>query len=154
MLARLLRLPVVVVADGGDVGPRTPDALAAEAGADPVVAVSFDTTGGIVGTLSLIVEDRVAARLAARLMGQGAHDATLGPTQLAALAELGNIVASAFLNGAARVVQRSCLPSVPRVGRAPAATLLAALLPDAPCAVATLRVDGQPVRLVFCGGGG
>jgi len=148
-LVRLLRLPVVV----GDVVAQAPAALAAQCGPGAVVAITFDTSGGVVGTLALVIDDGIAARLAARLMGQDAHGGALGPTQLAALAELGNIAASAFLNGAARVVRRACLPSVPRVGHAPAATLLAALLPDAPFAAALLRVDDQPVRLLFCAGG-
>ncbi len=144
-LSRLLRLPVTAEA----FAHLEPAALGAvHAGA--VVVVAFDTSGGVDGTLAVVFDDDVARRFAGRLVGQGAGAmGVLDPAALAALAELGNIAASAFLNGVARLVKRTCLPSVPRVGQAASVTVLAATLPGVGMPVATLQAGGDRFSLAF-----
>jgi chemotaxis protein CheY-P-specific phosphatase CheC len=160
-LQRLLRVPVsadtVVALDTAQ--------LASTHGARAVV-IAFDTSGGVIGTLALVIDDAVAAWLAGRLTGAVTLDGAIGKGSLAALAELGNIVASAFLNGAARVVGRTCLPSVPRVTHASTAEALAqasraialaagatsSSTPAATLRVATLRVQQQWFSVVFSSG--
>jgi chemotaxis protein CheY-P-specific phosphatase CheC len=109
-----------------------------------VVVVSFETSGGVDGTLAVLIDDGAARWLVGRLTGGGPAEGELGEVALAALAELGNIAASAFLNAAALLVRRSCLPSVPRVGTGPEQLGAATR-----SAVATVRAEGHPVRLVF-----
>ncbi|MDP2340733.1 MAG: chemotaxis protein CheC [Deltaproteobacteria bacterium] len=162
-LQRLLRVPVsadtVVALDVAQLasthGPRA-------------VVIAFDTSGGVTGTLALVIDDAVAAWLAGRLTGAVTLDGAIGKGALAALAELGNIVASAFLNGAARVVGRTCLPSVPRLLHAATAEALTAASSSSTSAstsaskgaaaasgstlrVATLRVQQQWFSVVFSG---
>jgi chemotaxis protein CheY-P-specific phosphatase CheC len=122
--------------------PRAADAAGIAAAADAVV-VSFDTSGGVEGTLAVVIDDDVARWLVGRLTGGGPAEGALGEPARAALAELGNIAASAFLNAAARLLRRSCLPSVPRVGLDPSFAALPAPV------VATMRADGRQLRLVF-----
>ncbi len=126
------------------------------------VVIAFQASGGVAGTLVLVVDDAVAGSLAGRLTGppravaagQAGSDDTLGVGGLGALAELGNIVASAFLNGAARVVGRTCLPSVPRLVHDVTADAVASVLPviaagSVAVPVATLRLPEQSFSLVF-----
>lgn len=146
-LQRLLRVPVhadsVVALDtaqlGAAHGPR-------------VVVIVFQASGGITGTLGLVIDDEAAAWLAGHLMGAVTLDGAIGKNALGALAELGNIVASAFLNGAARVVGRTCLPSVPRVIHMSTTDALGAAVPaGTPLRVATLRAQGQWFNVLFTG---
>ena len=144
-LSRLLRRPVGVfgfalddvrgvVADHGKVG----------------VVMAFETTGGCPGHLAFIADEASAARLVASLTGADATD--LNANALMALAEVSNIAASAFLNGAARVVGKTCLPSVPRVSHAPIDQAVRGALPDGAVARASLQVDGtDTVTLAFVG---
>ena len=144
-LQRLLRVPVhadsVIGLDAAQL---------AATHAARVVAIVFDASGGINGTLAVVVDEPVAAWLAGRLTG-AVLDGVVGKGALAALAELGNIAASAFLNGAAAVAGRTCLPSVPRVLHAPTGeAVTAAVHPGASgLRVATLRVQQQWFSLVF-----
>ncbi len=148
-LGRLLRVPVAV--EGAvrvDVAALANDPHFGHQGTH-VVVVAADTTGGVVGTFALIVDDGVAAWLVARLTGEASASATLTPIAFAALAELGNIAASAFLNGCARVVGKTCLPSVPRVSRGRAGDTITGTLPVGVADVVTLRAQQQRVSLVF-----
>jgi chemotaxis protein CheC len=143
-LSRLLRLPITA----GSFASLDPAALAAAHTGD-VVVITFETSGGVDGTLAVVFDDDVARRFAVRLTGGTSDSGAIGPASLAALAELGNIAASAFLNAVARLVKRTCLPSVPRVGHASASTVLAATLPDVVMPVATLSADGARFSLAF-----
>lgn len=143
-LSRLLRVPVTAAA----FSTLDPAALGA-AHAGSVVVITFDTSGGVDGTLAVVFDDDVARRFAVRLTGGAVEVGAIGPAALAALAELGNIAASAFLNGVARLVKRACLPSVPRVGHASASTVLSATLPDVVMPVATLQAGGDRFSLAF-----
>ena len=142
-LGRLLREPVHAEAFATKDAPQL-----TETHGNSVVVVAFAATGGVTGTFAVVMDDAVAGWLAARLTGSAHPKDPLGKGALGALAEFGNIAASAFLNGAARVVGRTCLPSVPRVMHgAAAATIANAIAGTAD--VATLRVQQQPFSLVF-----
>ncbi len=110
------------------------------------VTLAFETGGGAPGHLAFVLDEDVAVRLVAGLTG--AHDAELGTTALMALAEVGNIAASAFLNGVASVVGRACLPSVPRVLHAPVEQSVRAALPPGAVQVATLVIEDNDVVTV------
>ncbi len=134
-LSRLLRKPVGVDTFATD----DVSGVIAEHGKVGVV-MAFDTEGGVPGHLAFIADEAIAARLVASLTG--AEQTDLNAQAMMALAEVGNIAASAFLNGAARVVGKTCLPSVPRVRHAPVEQAVRGALPDKPVTRATLHVDG------------
>lgn len=114
------------------------------------MTLAFETSGGAPGHLAFVLDEAVAVRLVAGLTG--ATDAELGTAALMALAEVGNIAASAFLNGAAAVVGRTCLPSVPRVSHAPVEQSVRAALPPGPVHVAVLGIDGtDAITVAFVG---
>lgn len=140
-LSRLLRRPIAV--DSFDVVDLQ---RLARAHARIGVTLAFETSGGLPGHLAFVLDEAVAVRLVAGLTG--AVDAELGTTALMALAEVGNIAASAFLNGAAAVVGCTCLPSVPRVSHAPIEQGVRASLPPGSVHVASLSIDGADVITV------
>lgn len=78
-----------------------------------VMAVGFRLSGGFEGALLHVLSpgdaDALLARLPERLRAHAREERAQG-----ALAELGNIAASAFLNAVAARVRRACVPSVPR----------------------------------------
>lgn len=144
-LSRLLRVPVLADAftslDARQLGA---------AHGERVVVVALEASGGVNGSFALVINDDVAASLAGRLTGASTLEGAVGKGALAALAELGNIAASAFLNGAARVVGRTCVPSVPRVVHAPASDAIGGVIGgSAVVDVATLRVQQQWFSVVF-----
>lgn len=133
-LSRLLRRSVGVVGFG------TGEARAiAQQHARSVVLLAFETSGGLVGQLVFVLDEHVAGHVAAALVGGSADSLTR--TSMAALAEVGNIAASAFLNAAARAVGATCLPSTPRVSHAPVEQALVAALPPRAAWVAQLAID-------------
>ncbi len=142
-LSRLLRRTVTVE------GFATADARTVAWGHDKIVVVlAFEATGGAPGQLVFVLDESVAASVVASLTG--AVSAELSKAALSALAEVGNIAASAFLNGAARVVGATCLPSVPRVSQAPAEQAVVAVLPAHGVHMATLRLeDAGVITLAF-----
>ena len=142
-LSRLLRRPVTVT------GFATADARTVSYAHDKIVVVlAFEATGGAPGQLVFVLDENVAASVVASLTG--ATSTELSKAALSALAEVGNIAASAFLNGAARVVGATCLPSVPRVSQAPAEQAVVAVLPAHGVHIATLDLDGAgTISLAF-----
>ena len=133
-LSRLLRRPVDVA------GYATADARQLENSHDKfVVVLAFEASGGAPGQLVFVLDEAVAAAVVASLTG--ASSTELSKAALSALAEVGNIAASAFLNGAARVVGATCLPSVPRVSHAPVEQIVVAVLPARPFHLARLTID-------------
>lgn len=147
-LSRLLRAPVLADAftsqDARQLGA---------AHGERVVVVALEASGGVKGSFALVINEDVAASLADRLTGASTLDGAVGKGALAALAELGNIAASAFLNGAARVVGRTCVPSVPRVVHAPTSDAIRSVVGGAAVVeVATLRLHPQQwFSVVFTG---
>ena len=80
------------------------------------VVVGFTVSGAIEGHFALVIAEAGARALANDMIGaKPGHAAAekLGRRGTAALTELGNIAASAFLNGAAELLRASCVPSVP-----------------------------------------
>ncbi len=155
-LQRLLRVPVQAEgfggADAGQLGVERSAADVASSHGPRAVVIAFEASGGISGTLALVIDDAVAQWLAGHLTGAVTLDGDIGSGALAALAELGNIVASAFLNGAARVVGRTCLPSVPRVIHSSTSeALIAAVKAGTTVRVATLRTQQQWFSVIFTG---
>lgn len=87
-----------------------------DGGGDRLIGILFDLSGSESGRLSMVLPERAALLLAGRLlMGQPVLDSAGALTSDAssALVEVGNIVASAFLNAIADAVHRACLPSPP-----------------------------------------
>jgi chemotaxis protein CheY-P-specific phosphatase CheC len=155
-LQRLLRVPVQAEgpsgAEAGLAGAERSVAEVAGTHGPRVVVVVFQASGGISGNLALVIDDAVAQWLVGHLTGAVTLDGEIGAGALAALAELGNIVASAFLNGAARVVGRTCLPSVPRVIHSSTSeALIAAVKADTSLRVATLRTQQQWFSVILSG---
>ncbi len=128
------------------------------AGDARMIGVLFDLSGSFEGHLTMLLTEPSAWVLAERLVGEGnAHDdqGELTPDARAALAEVGNIVASAFLNAFADALRTPWLPSPPKLihdrgevivqqvyGRGIAARALAIAL-DAHIEARGQRVRGQ-----------
>ena len=146
-LARLLRVPVHAEA----VATVDVASLVGSHSGSAVVIV-FEASGGVTGTLALVIDDAVAVWLASHISSAITHDDAIGRVALAALSELGNIVASAFLNGAAKVVGRTCLPSVPGVVHGATAEAVTSAAPlGTSLRVVKLRAQQQWFSLFFTG---
>ncbi|MCP4504116.1 MAG: hypothetical protein GY822_29675 [Deltaproteobacteria bacterium] len=80
-----------------------------------MVCIAFDTTGGAEGTLVLLMTEKEALDVAHLLLNRfsGPKVSTLNSLAQNALSEIGNILASSFLNHLSGLVHTSCLPSVP-----------------------------------------
>jgi chemotaxis protein CheC len=98
-----------------------------------LVAVAFDLSGAVHGAMVQLVGDETAALLIGRLVGEAPSGAAYGARERGALSEVGNIVASAFLNAVADCLGKACLPSVPRFLHGPGGDVLKRSLrgPDA-----------------------
>ena len=116
------------------------------------VVIVFQATGGVSGTLAVVLDDDVALWLASLMSASIAAEGTIGAGVLCMLAEFGNIVASAFLNGAARIAGRTCLPSVPMVLHgATHQGVAAAVPPGTPLRVVKLRAQERCISVLFTG---
>lgn len=83
---------------------------------EPLLGVFFDLFGQLEGHLSMVLDRRSACALAEPLVGGQPVLLPSGEISVdasAALAEVGNIVASAFLNVFADALRTSCIPSPP-----------------------------------------
>ena len=101
------------------------EALASRHGPRALV-VGFTISGALQGRFAVVTSEAHAKALAHELVtfkGEGLPKKALG-----ALTELGNIGASAYLNGIADMVQSSCVPSVPSCTIDDAATAIRAVL--------------------------
>ncbi len=117
------------------------------------VAVGFAVTGGVEGRFALVLSENAARAIGQAMLGgrhgQGPSD-KLGKRMTAALTELGNIAASAFMNGVADQVHRSCVPSVPAFANGEAAQVIPAALGDAGAVqVARLLIGDVEVELAL-----
>ncbi|MBI1945923.1 MAG: chemotaxis protein CheC [Deltaproteobacteria bacterium] len=117
------------------------------------VAVAFQVSGGVTGHFALVLSEAGARALAHDLIG-GKHVQTstekLGKRVTAALTELGNITASAFMNGAADLLHQSCVPSVPTFALGAPAQLVPGALGGATQAlVVRLLIGDVDVELVL-----
>ena len=93
-------------------GPLRWSALAAELGGGEWVAVEFHVQGEAAGLLVLLLPAEAASAMAAALLGK--VPGPLGAPEQDALCEVGNILASSFLDTWARVTGLWLQPSVPR----------------------------------------
>lgn len=87
-----------------------------------IVAVLFDLTGNLQGHLAMLLSESCATLLAGQLLGGARVMSSSGELRLVAreaLAEVGNIVASAYLNVFADALKKPCLPSPPTLIHAP-----------------------------------
>ncbi len=90
---------------------------------DRLVGVALTLRGGAEGRLYLVWSEEDAERLSRLLASaRGEDEAVLD----SALMEVGNIVASAYLNAVAQVTGLMLLPSVPRLAKGAAASVAAA----------------------------
>jgi len=89
------------------------------------IGVSFALSGAVGGSLLVFLDEDAAFSVASTLLKRKVS----GPDEraLAALAEVGNILASAFLNGLSRYLKKACMPSVPGIAHAPGRVLLVAV---------------------------
>lgn len=119
------------------------------------VVVGFTVSGGLQGRFALVLADPAARALATAMTGPGRGqdgDEKLGKRALAALTELGNIAASAFMNGAAELLHQSCIPSVPSLHHGDPAEHVPAVLGGASTAeiarldIGDIHVDVALVR--------
>lgn len=133
-------------------GSEPLSALIARLGPRAVV-VGFTVNGGVNGRFALAVDEAGAHALSAAMTGGGAPGAgkdKLGKRALAALTELGNIAASAFMNGAAELLHKSCVPSVPSLAFGDPAELLPAALGNGSAAqVARVAIGDLHVELAL-----
>lgn len=91
------------------------------------VVVSFTVKGALDGRFAVVLSETGARALAGDMIGgKAAHSATdkLGRRVQAALTEMGNIAASAFMNGAAELLRAACVPSVPSLTFGDAAAII------------------------------
>jgi len=92
--------------------PLRRSALAAELGPGAHVAVEFHVQGEAAGLLVLLMSEPSALQLAGALLRR--PSAETGPLEQDALSEVGNILASAFVDAWTRVTGLWLQPSVPR----------------------------------------
>lgn len=109
-IARLLKITNARVT-----APEIIDAgTLAQRHAPRALVVSFTITGAVQGRFALITSEAHARALAKELVPSLKGDA-LPKKAVGALMELGNIGASAYLNGIADMSNASCWPSVPHL---------------------------------------
>jgi chemotaxis protein CheY-P-specific phosphatase CheC len=112
-VGRLMSVPSEDVAlDSGSL-ETLPEAYAGLRDDTERFGVAFALSGGLSGGLLLVADETAVKRAAARLLGSESE--TIDERSRAVLSEIGNIVASAFLNGIADRMHRACLPSVPEL---------------------------------------
>lgn len=80
---------------------------------DAALGIAFDMHGPVRGRLVMVAGAGVGGRLAASLLRR--TSTALDEGALEALSEMGNIVASSFLNGLAHAAGLTLMPSVPLV---------------------------------------
>jgi chemotaxis protein CheC len=149
-LAMLLRTdaPAVPATIETAVGPEALGAIVDRHGEEGI-GISFALSGAVGGSLLVFLEEEAAFSIASTLLKRKVS----GPDEraLAALAEVGNILASAFLNGLSRYLMKACMPSVPGIAHAPGRVLLVAVpvRPTESGIVCTQKVGDIPMVLCF-----
>jgi chemotaxis protein CheY-P-specific phosphatase CheC len=81
---------------------------------EPCLGIAFDVVGPLGAHLALVVPESDARTLAAALLGT-APGAEFDGAARAAVTEMANIVASSFLNGLAKALAMTLVPSVPHL---------------------------------------
>ncbi len=94
-------------------------------GADaPIVAVGFEMRGSATGLLQLALPEPSARQLAGLLLGAELPPGPLSPDAESAIAETGNILASAYLSALGTLAKLTLLPSIPRLQQGAAGALV------------------------------
>lgn len=143
-IARMLKMtaarvgPLETVANG---------ALAARHGPRALV-VSFTISGGVAGRFAVITSEAHAQALAKQLVPSLKGD-SLPKKAVGALMELGNIGASAYLNGIADMLNTTCVPSVPHFVVDDAAVAVANALGTSGVIVARVTAGPHEVDLAL-----
>jgi chemotaxis protein CheY-P-specific phosphatase CheC len=109
-IARLLKMSSARVAPLETVA----DAALAQRHGPRALVVSFTVTGAVQGRFAVVTSEAHARALAKELVPSLKGDG-LPKKAVGALMELGNIGASAYLNGIADMLNASCWPSVPHL---------------------------------------
>lgn len=113
------------------------------AGDPKLVLVAFDLGGAVTGSFAQVLDEGSATQLASMLFGRPTNvDEAIG-----AIAEAGNIAASAFLNRLAGHLGGACLPSVPRLFVGAASTTLGPVLAADDVVSILFTLGGVRVRL-------
>jgi chemotaxis protein CheY-P-specific phosphatase CheC len=143
-IARMLKMtaarvsPLETVADGKLAERHGPRAL----------VVSFTISGGVAGRFAVVTSEAHARALAKELVPSLKGDG-LPKKAVGALTELGNIGASAYLNGIADMLNVTCVPSVPHFVVDETHAALASALGGAPLIVARVTAGPHEVDLAL-----
>jgi chemotaxis protein CheC len=97
------------------VHPRTEVATLIERPDGEVAAVDVRMLGELTGQTLLVFDHTAAKQLAALLTMRPANDGPLSELERSAVQEVGNILASAYLNALSQIVGGVLLPTPPRV---------------------------------------
>ena len=91
----------------------------------PVAAVDVHIVGDLTGQTLLVFTLEAAKRLSGLLTGRPSQDGELSVLERSAVQEVGNILASAYLNALSQIVGGVLLPTPPRVDTGPGAQVVA-----------------------------
>lgn len=141
-LAIARMLPKVTAARVAPLETLGDDALA-KRHAPRALVVSFTVSGAVAGRFAVVTSEAHARALAKELLPSLKGDG-LPKKAVGALTELGNIGASAYLNGIADMLNASCVPSVPTCTLDDAHTAVAQALGDAHAPLIVARVTAGP----------
>jgi chemotaxis protein CheY-P-specific phosphatase CheC len=126
-LARLF-IPAPVALQAID---RCAETLANELAADPKarhLGVAFDVSGPVSARLVVLAVRGDDSRLSAALLRRSwAPEPKLDHDSLHAFSEMANIIASSFLNGVARELRLTLIPSVPSLPESPLEDVVASI---------------------------
>lgn len=89
-----------------------------------VVAVGFEMRGSATGFLQLALPAASARQLAGLLLGASLPDGPLSADAESAIAETGNILASAYLSALGKLAKLTLLPSIPKLQQGSAEALV------------------------------
>lgn len=82
-----------------------------------MVGIYLQILGQARGTIMLLLPESSAWHLCDRLLGRATEIASLDENCISTLKEVGNILASAYLNAVGDLLQRTLIPSVPSLSR-------------------------------------
>lgn len=82
-----------------------------------MIGIYLQILGQARGTIMLLLPESSARHLCDRLLGRATGAAPLDENRISTLKEVGNILASAYLNAVGDLLQRTLIPSVPSLSR-------------------------------------
>jgi chemotaxis protein CheC len=121
-----------------------------------VAAVDVHMVGDLTGQTLLVFTHEAAKRLAGLLTGRPTDDGELNVLERSAVQEVGNILASAYLNALSQIVGGVLLPTPPRVYTGPGARVVGEAAARGPGSDPVLSIntrftleDGPEIRGTF-----